>query len=469
MAATIALAMIVKDEEALLADCLASVKDIVNEICIVDTGSRDYTIEVARKFGAKIGVFLWSEDFSEMRNESLRMCTADWILVLDADERIAKEDLPRLKALAKGAHDCCYRFTTRNYTNNTAVAEFQPCETGDPNAKGFAGWFPSTKVRFFPNRRGAKFQGKVHELVNQSLEQQGLRILDCPVPVHHYPLLKDAERVRAKQEQYIRLGREKAAADPSNPKAFNELATQYAEMGDWSNAAALYRQALKLDPRNAQALRDLGGALHMLKHPEEAKRALQLAIEIDPAQPAAWRNLGVVLVEDKQWEAACDCFRNAMKLDPAWPEGHRYLSVAIEGAGRVEDAVKESRAALEKDPNDSDSLKLYIHQMLRLGLRPAARTVLLGLIERGATSADVHNALAELYFYDNLYEESKKHFLAAAQAGLPAAYNNLGVVLFKQKRFAEAKQAFEQCLAADPNHPGARSNLQKVQSHLGTT
>ncbi len=466
MASTIALAMIVKDEEDQLSDCLASVKDIVSEICIVDTGSTDFTMEIVRKFGAKFSVYIWSDDFSAMRNESLRLCTAEWIFVLDADERIAKEDLPRLKALAKGPHDCCYRFTTRNYTNNKAIADFRPCDPGDEHAKGFAGWFPSDKVRFFPNRRNAKFQGQVHELVNQSLEQQGIRVLDCPVPIHHYNLLKDPSRLRKKQEKYIQMGREKAAADPKDPKAHNELGAQYAEVGDWQNAASSYREALKLDPRNALALRDLGGALHMLKRPEEAKRALQLALEIDATQPAAWRNLGVVLAETKEWEAACECFRSALKYDPAWPDGHRYLSIAIEGAGRLEEAAVESRAALEQNPNDQESLKLFVHQMLRLEKRAEARTVLLGIIDRGAKNADVYNALAELFFYDNMYDASKKHFLAAAAAGLPAAFNNLGVVLFKQHLYAEAKQAFEKCLVADPNHPGAASNLKKVQAHI---
>ncbi|MDZ4858935.1 MAG: tetratricopeptide repeat protein [Candidatus Hydrogenedentes bacterium] len=462
MGSTISLAMIVKDEETQLADCLASVNDIVNEICIVDTGSRDFTIEVARSFSAKVGVYLWSDDFSAMRNESLRLCTMDWILVLDADERIAKDDLPSLKSLAKGATDCCYRFVTRNYTNNSAIADYQPCEPNDPQARGFSGWFPSTKVRLFPNRRGAAFQGKVHELVNQSLEQKGVRIHDSQVPIHHFPLLKDAERIREKQATYLQLGRDKAAANPNDPRAYAELGNQYAEVGDWSNAAASYSQALKLDSRNPGVLRDLGGALHMLQRPEEAKRALHLSLEIDSTQPAAWRNLGVVLADQKQWEAAADCFRSALKFDPAWPDGHRYLSVAIEGMGRLEEAVVESQTSLEKTPNDLECLKLYIHQMLRLERRPEARNVLLGLINGGARNPELHNALGELFFYDNLHDESKKHFLAAANAGLPAAYNNLGVVFFKLQQLDDAKRAFEKCLIADPNHRGAQSNLQKV-------
>lgn len=469
MGSTISLAMIVKDEEKLLPECIASVKEVVNEICIVDTGSRDYTLEVARAVGAKISVYLWSDDFSAMRNESLRLCTMDWILVVDADERIDVADHARLRSLVKGPMDCCYRFTTRNYTNNMAIADFQPCEPGDPNARGFAGWFPSAKVRLFPNRRGARFQGKVHELVNQSLEQQGIRVLEANVPIHHYPLLKDPERIREKQELYVQLGKDKAGANPEDPRAFEELGNQYAEVGDWGNAANAYRQSLQLNPRNATVLRDLGGALHMLKRPDEAKRALQLSLEIDASNGAAWRNMGVVLAEEKQWDAAAECFRNAMRFDPAWPEGHRYLSVAIEGAGRLGEAVGESRMALEQDPNSSEALKLYIHQMLRLERRQEARAVLMGLIDRGARNPELHNALGELFFYDQLFDQSKHHFRAAAGAGVPGAYNNLGVVHFKLNELEDARHAFEQCLASDPGHRGAQSNLQKVLARLAHT
>ncbi len=466
MAASISLAMIVKDEAAHLPECLDSVREAVSEICIVDTGSSDNTLEIIKSYDAKFSVFIWCDDFAAARNESLRLCTQEWIFVLDADERLDPNDLPALQRLARGSHDSSYRFTTRNYTNNTAVSEFQPCDAGDPNSREFAGWYPSTKVRFFPNRRGAKFEGKVHELVNQSLERQGIRTVDCPIPIHHYPLTKDDEQIRKKQELYLKLGHEKAVADPKDPNAYAELGNQYAEVGDYANAAGAYREAAKLDPANAAYLKDLGGMLYQLGRHEEAHRALRLALEQDPNLIDAWRNLGVVLVDAKQFDGAIECFQRALQLDPAWNDGHRYLSVAIEGTGRLADAAVESRKSLEAKPHCKECLQLYIHQMLRLERRAEAREFIRGLIDAGSDTAELHNALGELYFYDREFAPAETHFAIAGAGGLTSAYNNLGVVQFKQGKFAEAKSAFEKCLERDPGHKGAHSNLQRAIERL---
>ena len=85
----LSLCMIVKNEQRWLEDCLNSVKDLVDEMIIVDTGSQDNTVEIAHRFGAKVFDHPWNGDFSEARNHSLGYATGDWILVLDADERLA--------------------------------------------------------------------------------------------------------------------------------------------------------------------------------------------------------------------------------------------------------------------------------------------------------------------------------------------------------------------------------------------
>ena len=101
----ISLCMIVKNEERFLAECLASVKDVVDEINIVDTGSTDRTVEIARSFGANVIVREWRNDFAWARNEALRMATRRWTLVLDADEELAPESLPMLRALRETPAD----------------------------------------------------------------------------------------------------------------------------------------------------------------------------------------------------------------------------------------------------------------------------------------------------------------------------------------------------------------------------
>jgi tetratricopeptide (TPR) repeat protein len=323
-------------------------------------------------------------------------------------------------------------------------------------------------VRLFPNHRGARFEGSVHELVNQSLERNGVRIADCAVPIHHYPYTRSVERIQAKQELYLKLGRRKAAAHPNDPKAYAELGNQYAEVGEYAQAAAAYGESLRLNPSNPIVLKDLGGMLHLLKRNEGAKQALRLALQFDPRLAEAWRNLGVISVDERRWVAAVAAFGEAMAIDPSWSEGHRYLSVALQGAGRLEEASEAARKALFAHPDSKEAVGLYIHQMLRLERRDAARQTLHELIdgEMGVINPELHNALGELYCYDNLFEEAKAHFRQAAAAGLASGHNNAGVVLFREGRYAEAREAFEQCLKLNPGDQGARRNLDKVLKHM---
>ena len=91
--------MIVKNEERFLGQCLTSVKDIADELIVIDTGSTDRTIEIARQHGAQVGHFEWCDDFAAARNASITPATGDWILFLDADEELSlaeKQNLPAL-------------------------------------------------------------------------------------------------------------------------------------------------------------------------------------------------------------------------------------------------------------------------------------------------------------------------------------------------------------------------------------
>lgn len=97
--ATISLCMIVKNEEKVLARCLNSIKDIADEIIIVDTGSTDNTKEIAKEFTDKVFDFNWIDDFSAARNYSYSKATKDYILWLDADDVILPEDQIKFKEL----------------------------------------------------------------------------------------------------------------------------------------------------------------------------------------------------------------------------------------------------------------------------------------------------------------------------------------------------------------------------------
>src|SRR5215831_17771276 len=97
LAMGISLCMIVKNEEDWVAGAVESVRSIVDEVIIVDTGSTDSTPDRIRSLGAKTIHLKWTDSFADARNASLAKARESWVLVLDADERIAARDLPYIK------------------------------------------------------------------------------------------------------------------------------------------------------------------------------------------------------------------------------------------------------------------------------------------------------------------------------------------------------------------------------------
>ncbi|HYF75279.1 MAG TPA: glycosyltransferase family 2 protein, partial [Candidatus Nitrosocosmicus sp.] len=83
---TVSLCMIVKNEEKFLENCLKSVKDFVDEMIVVDTGSADRTVEIAKSHNARVFYFEWINDFAAARNYALDQATGEYVLVMDADE-----------------------------------------------------------------------------------------------------------------------------------------------------------------------------------------------------------------------------------------------------------------------------------------------------------------------------------------------------------------------------------------------
>lgn len=357
--------MIVRDEAEFLAECLASLSGLACACVVVDTGSTDATAAIAAAHGCRVSHFTWCDDFSAARNASLALCRTPWIFVLDADERLEAADLRTLSELAATPPDCAYRVLTRNYTDNTGTGEFVACAATDPLARGFAGWFPSSKVRLFPNRPSIRFSGEVHELVSSALAREGVPVRDTGLVVHHYGLARDAARLRSKREAYLRLGLAKAAAQPENAQAFAELGHQYLELGNLAEALRAYQRAVGLAPGEGIYLRDLGAALVLAGRKAEARTALLLAVDRAPGDFDAWRNLGVLQAESGGWDDARQSFMRALAVRPGHAELRRYLALALAECGRLEEASRQARLAVEAMPGEAQSVALYRDLMAR--------------------------------------------------------------------------------------------------------
>src|SRR6187401_944284 len=99
----LSLCMMVKDEELLLEQAITSVRHVVDEIVVVDTGSTDRTREIAERCGARLYEHAWDANFGQGRNTYLDHARGEWVLVLDGDEKIAALDAVRIRALTEEA------------------------------------------------------------------------------------------------------------------------------------------------------------------------------------------------------------------------------------------------------------------------------------------------------------------------------------------------------------------------------
>jgi len=179
----ISLCMITKDEGRFLENCLDVVKESVDEMIIVDTGSKDRTKEIAKKYKAKVYDFRWCDDFSKARNFSISKATKDWILVLDADEIISKNDLIKIKEIiSSNKTDILgYRLIQKTYYNNEIVSTRGIC-------------------RVFKNHKKIKFNYPIHETVRHSIKELKGRIGKTGIVIKHYPQIN-----KEKQEYYLKL------------------------------------------------------------------------------------------------------------------------------------------------------------------------------------------------------------------------------------------------------------------------
>lgn len=141
----ISLVLIVKNEEKDLARCLDSFKDIVKEMIVVDTGSTDRTVEIAKSFGARVEYFEWCDDFAAARNESLKYATCEWILRTDADEYIEEQEKAKLL-----------------HCVNSGLAEVYICPTISNTEKGED---VVENVRLIKNHLGITYDYPIHETI----------------------------------------------------------------------------------------------------------------------------------------------------------------------------------------------------------------------------------------------------------------------------------------------------------------
>ncbi len=222
----ISAAMIVRDEERVLEDCLRSIRDEVDEIVVTDTGSSDRSRDIAAGFGARVLERPWDDDFSAARNYSLEAATGDWILYIDADERL---DAPRRGMLR--------RTIARQPGTAVFLMRLQPRD-------GFTTYL---EARLFRRDPRIRFTGRIHEQIWPGIEalraSEDLAVGRCAAKIVHVGYEGDMSR---KHQRNLPLLERAVTEDPKRVYCWWHLGDTLAALGRRPEAETALRTAIRV-------------------------------------------------------------------------------------------------------------------------------------------------------------------------------------------------------------------------------
>lgn len=291
---TISLCMIVKNEEEALPRCLASVQDAVDEIIIVDTGSTDRTVEIARSYGADVYEYLWQDDFSAARNFAFTKGSGDYLFWLDADDVLEEEDAAKLVSLKNEI--------TLEYDSITMDYVLSVSDTGQPLQQ-------LKRNRLVRRDRGFQWIGFVHEY----LAVHG-RILHSDIAVIHKKTREYSERNLNLYIQHKEAGKAFSARDQYY------FANELLDNGRYEEAVAQYESFLALDQGwiedRIAACHKLADCYKRMNQMGNEMLSLLRCLNYDAPRADFCCKFGTLFLEQGLYDTAIYWFRQASLMKP---------------------------------------------------------------------------------------------------------------------------------------------------------
>jgi tetratricopeptide (TPR) repeat protein len=465
--------MIVRNEERFLAAALTSVQGVVDEICIVDTGSTDATRAIAESFGARLGHHAWDDDFSAARNAALALAKRPWILVLDADERLAPASRDELRALGNLPPDGRGRWIR--------------CRNLQDETSGIA---VSTNaiVRIFPNDPAIRYRGRLHEFVARAGEPNSLAAARSTIEIHHYGYAPAIMAERAKGERNLRLSAAALAADPDDPA----LVYNYAMSASLAERPEIARAQLERvialtesTPRGfrPQALTILAGIYLDEGRPADALTAADRCIAIVDTLADGHFARGRALAALGRLHEARDAFGAAIAQgergadhfvvqdEIATWKAHNELAGTLMREGRYADARRWFELALRNRPDERTLILNRIRCCEAMGDLGAALEALRDAFTRFGDQA------AAIEFVNFVFRHgSPDACLAAVEDALPVAnleyrcafLTSAAAVMARAGRPDDARRLLGRVLGLRDDRPAAEAIVRALATHYNT-
>ena len=379
--------VIAKNEEKFLHQCLASVKGLADQLIVVDTGSTDRTLAIAREHGAEVHTHAWADDFSAARNAALAHATGDWVLFLDADEELPAAEHARLRGELTTPDTMAVRLRLQNAGQEEDGLCYVP--------------------RLWRNAPGLFFYGRIHEQVFPSIlvkcEAWGMDTKLGTATLRHHGYDAQVVKDRNKVERNLRLLRQAIQELPGEPMLLMNLGLELVRSGQLAEGLTQYRSALReLDatpredvvPELREALlTQLVCHLHTAKEFSELLDVLGSATAKAAGPTASMHFMGALaclqlkrFADGAAHARQCLAKRNQPALSPvnrdilkAGP--HHVLALCLGGAGRHDDVEAAFLNALAADAGARDARLDFARWLAERGRKMDALTLLNQLVE----------------------------------------------------------------------------------------
>jgi glycosyltransferase involved in cell wall biosynthesis len=343
-------ALIVRDEARVLDGCLASIEDVVDEIVLVDTGSQDDSVEIAVDHGSRVIHHEWGGDFAEARNIGLEAARGEWVLYIDADERLTGADRDSMQELLHGAREVAFRLLLRPDSHST----------------------PYREHRLWRNDPRIRFAGRIHEKVTPAIAAVSRRdrrpIGDCELLLEHLGYEGDQSH---KHRRNLPLLRAQLEREPDNLFNRHHLARVLDGLGEHEEALNVLIDAVERarrrarDPLGVLAFTDLVRARR--DRGEDISALLDEARERYPQNKLLWWVQAAALISARRYEESLGLLEKLVSVELASlpDEGVAYdrrifgeyaqeaRGICLVALGRPAQAVAAYELALRENPDST--------------------------------------------------------------------------------------------------------------------
>ncbi len=288
--------MIAKNEEKVIARCIESYREAVDEIIVVDTGSADQTVAIAKSLGAKVFHFKWIDDFAAAKNYALSKAKGDWIVFLDADEYFAYGTggniRPFLQKLDKAFGGVACRMHNLNEVSGKITSEI-------------------THIRIFKNDKHLRYINPIHEKLNYRRQGAKLQVHVADrqeLIIHHTGYSTNISKEKAERNLALLL-KQLDGDTAAKPEYFYYIADTYFALEEYDKVIRYIRLFLatgdKIANLNTRAHGILIDAMKNLKYPpNEIREEVAIATGKFPQNPFFRFYQAQFLYEEKCYDAA---------------------------------------------------------------------------------------------------------------------------------------------------------------------